>query len=123
MAFLGQWQLHRARERGAQAEEREHQRTKPLAEVLVARQSFPGRAEGARVEARGTWDGARQLLVAGRTLGGRTGFWVLTPLKLADGSGVGVVRGWVATADDAAVAAPSGAVTVTGRLEPTEPPA
>ena len=123
MSLLGRWQLDRARERGAEAAATREERTRPLADVLRARVTFPGEAAGARVVARGEWDGGRQLLVAGRELGGRTGFWVLTPLRLADGSGVGVVRGWVPTAADPAAAAPSGAVSVTGRLEPAEPPA
>jgi len=123
MSLLGQWQLDRARERGAEAETARDARVRPVADVLRPRRTFPGEAAGARVVARGEWDGGRQLLVAGRELGGRTGFWVLTPLRLADGSGVGVVRGWVPAADDPAAAAPSGPVAVTGRLEPAEPPA
>jgi len=124
MAFLGQWQLDRARQRGAAAEERERSRTRPLGEVLTARRTFPGEAAGARVEARGAWDPGRQVLVAGKEQGGRTGFWVVTPLRLPDDSGVAVVRGWVASpTDPAAAASPSGTATVVGRLEPTEPPA
>jgi cytochrome oxidase assembly protein ShyY1 len=79
----------------------------------------------ARVSARGSYDGARQLLVAARRQNGATGWWVMTPLRLADGSAVAVVRGWVARADDAAAAPgalPAGPVVVTGLLRPTEPP-
>jgi cytochrome oxidase assembly protein ShyY1 len=124
MAFLGQWQLDRARQRGAAAEAREQSRVRPVGDVLTARRTFPGEAAGARVEARGAWDPDRQVLVAGREQGGRTGFWVVTPLRLPDDSGVAVVRGWVASATDpAAAASPSGTVTVVGRLEPAEPPA
>ena len=128
MAFLGQWQLDRARQRGAAAEQREQSRVRPLGEVLTARRTFPGDAAGARVAARGEWDPARQVLVAGRDLGGRTGFWVVTPLRLPDATGVAVVRGWVPSATDPAAAAPAagsppGTVTVVGRLEPAEPPA
>lgn len=84
-----------------------------------------------RVTAEGAFDADRQLLVADRTAdaagpGGRAsqgeGFWLLTPLRLADGTIVPVVRGWVATPDDPAVAdVPPGTVTVTGRLQPPEP--
>jgi cytochrome oxidase assembly protein ShyY1 len=123
MSLLGQWQLDRARQRGAEAETAQQSRVRPIEDVVRPRVTFPGDAAGARVVARGEWDGGRQLLVAGRDLGGRSGFWVLTPLRLADGSGVGVVRGWVPAADDAAAAAPAGPVTVTGRLEPAEPAA
>jgi cytochrome oxidase assembly protein ShyY1 len=51
---------------------------------------------------------------------------VLTPLVLDDGSAVGVVRGWVAAADDPAAVAPAvpaGRVALTGYLRPAEPPA
>jgi cytochrome oxidase assembly protein ShyY1 len=122
MARLGQWQLDRARERGAVAEERDREQVRPIDGVLRARQTFTGEARRTKVRADGVWDGARQLLVAGKEQDGRTGFWVVTPLRLADSSGVAVVRGWVPAADDPAVAAPSGTVAVTGRLEPAEPP-
>jgi len=121
MSLLGQWQLDRARSRGERQAENEHASPRPIGDVLRARQTFPGEAQGARVSARGTWDGQRQLLVADRGLDGRDGFWVLTPLLLADGSGVPVVRGWVA--DPADARRPSGTADVLGRLEPTEPPA
>ena len=59
----------------------------------------------------------------GRRLGDATGLWVLTPLRLPDGSGVPVVRGWVPDAGDAAAdprALPGGRVDVTGVLQPSE---
>jgi cytochrome oxidase assembly protein ShyY1 len=127
MAWLGQWQLDRARERGAAAGQRAGASVSPLEEVLTARQTFPGDAAGRKVLARGTWDADRQLLVAGREVHGRAAYWVVTPLRLADGSGVAVVRGWVPTAGDPAAelspAARSGPTAVSGRLEPAEPPA
>ena len=59
----------------------------------------------------------------GRSLDGRTGFWVLTPLVLPDGSAVPVVRGWTADpAGGASAGLPPGDVTVQGVLEPSEPP-
>jgi cytochrome oxidase assembly protein ShyY1 len=127
MSLLGQWQLDRARERGRVAEaEREARQARPvpLAEVLTARQPFPARALGRRVVAQGTWEPGAQLLVAGRTLDGRSGLWVLTPLRLADGSAVPVVRGWVAGPADPAATPPAAAVpvSVTGVLQPSEPP-
>src|SRR5690606_17867895 len=85
---------------------------------------------GRQVTAMGTYDAAGQLLVADRVAdvsapGGRAakgrGFWLLTPLRLTDGTVVAVVRGWVASPDDPAGAVPEGTVTVTGRLRPAEP--
>jgi cytochrome oxidase assembly protein ShyY1 len=127
MSLLGQWQLDRARERGRIAEaqrEARQARPVPLAEMLTARQPFPVKALGRRVVAQGAWDAGAQLLVAGRTLDGRSGLWVLTPLRLADGSAVPVVRGWVAAASDLAAAPPAAGVPVgvTGVLQPSEPP-
>lgn len=83
-----------------------------------------------QVTAAGTFEADRQLLVADRTAdaerpGGRAsqgqGYWLLTPLRLADGSLIPVVRGWVASPGDPATAVPEGQVTVTGRLMPPEP--
>ncbi|MBX6167489.1 MAG: SURF1 family protein, partial [Thermobispora bispora] len=48
------------------------------------------------------------------------GYWLLTPLRLEDGTLVPVVRGWVPTPTDPAVAVPGGTVTVTGRLRASE---
>ncbi len=132
MARLGQWQLDRARENGGSQQQQELRRPAvPLGSVLTARHTFPGTAVDRPVTASGTWDGAHQVLVAGRSdgtasgAGSSAGFWVLTPLLLADGSAVPVVRGWVPTVSDPAAAAavvPAGTVRVTGVLEPSEPP-
>lgn len=128
MALLGRWQLERAQEnRGRSAEQAEQARVaaapRPVERVVAARQTFPRDALGVRVSARGSWDGTRRLLVTGRELGGRSGYWVLLPLRLPDGSAVPVVRGWVASPDDPAAAAPVGAdVQVVGLLQPSEPP-
>jgi len=125
MSLLGQWQLERARERGrlAQAARDVRRPPAPLDQVLTARRPFPVAALGRRVVAEGTWDGGGQLLVAGRELDGRNGLWVLTPLRLADGSAVPVVRGWVPAGSDPAAAPPApGPVGVTGVLQPSEPP-
>ncbi|WP_084961980.1 SURF1 family protein [Thermoactinospora rubra] len=87
-----------------------------------------GEALGRRVTASGVYDGGKQLLVADRrpdvdAMGGRAargaGYWVLTPLRLADGTLVPVVRAWTAT-PEAAPAVPPGQVAVTGRVRPSE---
>ena len=131
MALLGQWQLNRAREHRRQPAEqaeqaRERAEPKPIASVLAPRQTFPRDGVNTRVVATGAWDPAHRLLVSGRepVAGtGPTGFWVLVPLRLADGSAVPVVRGWVASPSDPAAAAPVGdEVQVIGLLQPSEPP-
>ncbi len=127
MAWLGNWQLARAREQGSAAQRaRVAVPPVPLTEALAAQTRFPSGLVDRPVTVSGTWDGARQLLLPGRWREGREGYWVLTPLALADGAVIGVVRGWTATPDaatpDAAGpgALPAGEVTVTGVLRPGE---
>jgi cytochrome oxidase assembly protein ShyY1 len=125
MARLGEWQLDRARQKGEQDRIRTAQEQPPVAlsSLLAPRTAFPASAADRRVSVQGEWDGSRQLLVPGRRLGDATGLWVLTPLRLPDGSGVPVVRGWVPDARSAAAdpkALPSGGVSVTGVLQPAE---
>ncbi len=127
MARLGEWQLSRARNPGGQPQQGQAAPAPvPLSSLLAARQTFPAGAADRRVTATGEWDGGRQLLVAGRTLEGARGLWVLTPLRLPDGSAVPVVRGWVPAAGDPAASPdrlPAGPVDVQGVLRPTEPAA
>ncbi|SDQ91617.1 SURF1 family protein [Thermostaphylospora chromogena] len=114
--FLGRWQLGVFEDSG-----RPHATTDP-APVAVQTLTEPGKhmttdKAGRRVTATGTFDADKQLLVAGRD----DGFWLLTPLDLGDGTAVPIVRGWVASPSDPAVAAvPEGQVTVTGRLQHSE---
>jgi cytochrome oxidase assembly protein ShyY1 len=131
-ARLGVWQLDRAEIRGASAAaERlaELEAAPPVAidDVLEPQTTFRGELVGRRVTATGEFEPAGQLLVEGRAHEGRTGYLVLTPLRVAGGAGGGagavlpVVRGWVATPDDAlALAVPDGVVTVTGYLQASE---
>lgn len=127
MAWLGNWQLTRAREQ-SQARAIEAAENRPAVELtslLRARQTFTNAAADRPVTASGTWDGARQVLVAERYLDDRRGWWVLTPLVLPDASAVAVVRGWVPSADDPAAdpaRLPAGPVAVAGVLRPSEPP-
>jgi cytochrome oxidase assembly protein ShyY1 len=124
-ARLGEWQLDRARQKGEQDRIKAAQAQPPVAlpSLIKPRTAFPASAADRRVTVQGTWDGSRQLLVPGRRLGDATGLWVVTPLRLPDGSGVPVVRGWVPDAGSASAdprALPSGGVEVTGVLQPTE---
>jgi cytochrome oxidase assembly protein ShyY1 len=72
-----------------------------------------------RVTAIGTYDAAHTRLVPGRKIDNRVGFLVVTPLRTAAGV-LPVLRGWVATRASAATAAPTGRLTVTGRLQASE---
>jgi cytochrome oxidase assembly protein ShyY1 len=126
MARLGEWQLDRARQKGERervATARAHPAV-PLTSILPARTAFPAADADRRVTLRGTWDTGHQLLVPGRRQGDATGLWVVTPLRLADHSGVPVVRGWVPDAGDVRAdprALPGGEVMLDGVLEPSEP--
>ncbi|AEG43517.1 SURF1 family protein [Isoptericola variabilis] len=138
-ARLGVWQLDRAYERAqlaAQQEAAEALAAGPegVGVLLPPQTSFPGELVGREVWVTGTYEAAGQVLVAGRALEGRTGYLVLTPLRVSDdGTGgaswaslsgppvVPVVRGWVASPEDGAgLAVPEGEVRVTGWLQASE---
>lgn len=123
--FMGSWQLGRfegrvqqSREATQQAASDRQETARPLADMLPVDQ----RTSGRRVTATGTYD--RQLLVPGRQLDGRNGFYVLSLLRTDSGRSLPVVRGWLpGTADAAkAPAPPRGTVTVTGALQASETP-
>ncbi|GAB2572319.1 SURF1 family protein [Streptomyces capparidis] len=76
---------------------------------------------GDPVTATGRYDAANQLLVPDRTLDGRRGYYVLTPLRTGQGKAVPVVRGWHPGAAPAtAPAPPAGEVTVRGAVQQPE---
>lgn len=127
--LLGRWQLGVFQDSG-----KPHAATDP-APVTVATLAgvgtqMDGEAVGRRVTAQGVYEAGRQLLVADRkpdvdAPGGNVsrdeGYWVLTPLRLDDGTLMPVVRGWTAKPDDPAVAVVlQGKVAVTGRLRPQQ---
>ncbi|MET8908253.1 SURF1 family protein [Micromonospora sp. NPDC004551] len=138
MVLLGNWQLDRYRGRTAINERIDAGATMtpaPLRDALPAPTGGPGTAGPApadrltwtRVTTTGRYDSANIVLVRGRTVDNKVGFEVLTPLVLADGSAVLVDRGWIppvpggnATAQPQVPAAPTGEVTVTGRLVSSE---
>jgi cytochrome oxidase assembly protein ShyY1 len=84
-----------------------------------------GAATNERVSATGTYDRAHQSLLRGRSRGDKTGYDVLTPLRLANGDALIVDRGWVSldrVVNGLGVAgAPAGRVTVRGRLQRAAP--
>ena len=78
------------------------------------------RDEYRHVRATGTWLDDRVTRVAANTVYG-PGSWILTPLRLADGSTILVNRGFMAQ-DARSQPAPAGAeATITGLLRMTEP--
>ncbi len=113
---LGFWQLDRALTEAAPRPASD-QPAVPLVALASPDRLLDADAAGRLVTATGTYDGGRQVLLPGRD---SAGSWVLTPLRTLDGAAIAVVRGLAPIADGQAVSAPSGEVSVTGRLQPPE---
>jgi cytochrome oxidase assembly protein ShyY1 len=101
-------------------------------DVLQPGQFFPGSVSDQMVSATGTYDPQKQVLVEGRLYNNQKGFWIVSAFAVDDaptlkGAGaspktwIPVARGWVADAAQAGLP-PSGTITVTGRLIPSEAP-
>lgn len=127
--FLGRWQWSRyayKAERAHQVEQYYAAAPVPLTQVMPGADSpLPPDQTWRRVEARGTYSPADQLMVRNRPQNVVYGYEVLVPLHLQDGSTILVDRGWVQNAERADIlpsvpTAPSGPVTVTGWLRPGE---
>ncbi|MFJ9695903.1 SURF1 family protein [Kitasatospora sp. NPDC101183] len=124
--WLGTWQLGRFEDRVSTHQENKQAVTasgeaRPIGELLnSAAPQVSTVTVGKSVTVGGSYDAEHQLLVPNRALDGRQGYYVLTPLRTADGHAVAVVRGWAPGAPAAAPAPPSGEVTVTGRLQANE---
>ena len=117
--LLSRWQWARAEERRVQHN--------AIASAEAAVPYSPAiTTEWQPVTATGTYD-TQQLLVRRRPLNGSNGFWVVTPMRLADGGQVLVVRGWIRATDvqtDVVTppAPPSGTVNISGRWRLAEAP-
>ncbi len=116
----GRWQWQRtqtilAAERAAAAQ--------PVAlESVVASDAaqLPDEVIGRPVIVAGTYEAARQSFVPNRVHDGRAGVWVVTGLRLADGTLVAVLRGSLPDASAAGANVPGGRVEVDGLLQPDE---
>lgn len=112
----GAWNAHRT----AVTDSLTDAAPEPLARVIGPDDPFPGDAIGQPVEVSGTWLGEGSFLVSERDGDQGRGLWVVTPLVVDGGeSALPIVRGWIASAADAP-ANPSGAVSLTGWLQPPE---
>lgn len=138
---FGFWQLRRLDERralNATVKARSALAVQPIDEVVDASADFGdvGGLVYRRVSARGTYDADASVLVRSRSLDGRSGFHVLTPLLTGDGAALVVNRGFAPFSVDpaevrAATRPPAGEVEVTGLvlatqeregIGPTDPP-
>ncbi|MEX0756115.1 MAG: SURF1 family protein [Actinomycetota bacterium] len=125
-ARLGVWQLDRLEQRralNARVETGLRAPPAPLEEVLAS--SGAAGASFHRATVTGSYDRSGELILFGRTLDGRPGNHVLTPLR-PDTGGMSVLvdRGWVPIEidrpEDEQVAPPQGEVSLTGILVPSE---
>ena len=122
---FGVWQLSRAHAKEANAALVAERSALPaLAGDALARDPVAAEGQWQRhIWLTGEWDAAHTVFLMNRTMDERSGFYVMTPLRLPDGSAVVVQRGWVAR-DDAApmnapvVPAPAGVVKVYGHGAP-----
>ncbi|MGQ0617922.1 MAG: SURF1 family cytochrome oxidase biogenesis protein [Acidimicrobiia bacterium] len=137
MVNLGAWQLRRMHDRQACNDLRRDNAGAapvPVAEVLVPgagvdlidNDDFDCRGPIARtVTAVGTYVVGDEVIIRNRSLTGRAGVWVATPLRLQDGNAVLVVRGFVPSPgglDEVPEGAgpPAGTVMVTGYVQGTQ---
>jgi surfeit locus 1 family protein len=122
MVNLGFWQLRRLHERrdhNALITGRSDQPVVPVGDLLRPTSDHDA-LEAARyrsVSATGTYDDAGTVVVRNRSEGGVPGAWLVTPLRVAPGESVGIVRGFVGFRADGSIVrapAPKGHVTVRG---------
>lgn len=129
MVNLGFWQLDRLdqkQDRNALIRERTAAPTAELGTLTTpgAPLTVGAELQYRRATASGQFLAEEEVLVRNRTLDGRPGYWVLSPLALDTGGIVVVNRGWIPVtggeAADSAPPAPAGEVTVAGVLRRTE---
>lgn len=127
---LGLWQLDRAAQKKQLHAAAQAQAEAPLLDAGLLSQRFAHNLQDAgdggawlhrRIQLQGQWLAAYTVYLDNRQMQGRPGFYVLTPLQLADGGVVLVQRGWIARnfQDRTAlqpIATPAGTVEVQGQL-------
>ena len=122
---LGQWQLRRAAQKEAIQAAIEAKKTLPALDsrALAAAENIAGEIYR-QVVVQGIWQSAHTVYLDNRTMSGRTGFWVMTPLALQGTHRVILVqRGWVPRdfSDRTRlpqILTPEGVVTIEGRIAP-----
>ena len=124
-ARFGIWQLSRAHTKLANAALVAERSTQaPLAGSDLAHDPVTAEGQWQRhIALTGEWDTAHTVFLMNRTMDERSGFYVMTPLRLPDGGAVVVQRGWVPR-DDAdplkvpPIPMPGGPVKVFGHAAP-----
>lgn len=90
--WLGHWQWQRGEARESQWVQFEQS---PVPALTRNPPDFDSLQRYWQVAFQGTYEPARQFLLDNRSHGGKPGYEVLTPLRLADGRRILVNRGWV----------------------------
>lgn len=95
-ARLGVWQLDRASQKlQLQATLDQRSQMPPLGAVDLARSPEEADAQlQRRIQLQGRWISRATVFLDNRPMDGRVGFYIVTPLQIADGSAVLVQRGW-----------------------------
>ena len=125
-ARLGVWQLDRAAQKLAVQASIDERSRLPLIDgpAALATDTAGAAAQQHRLlHIDGRWSAAHTVYLDNRQMNGRAGFFVVTPLLLADGSALLVQRGWQARdfqerSRIAEVPTPAGAVALQGRIAP-----
>lgn len=127
-ASLGQWQLGRADQKNQLAAQRDAREAMPVLDhrafLAALNADTPDALHDRRVELQGRWLAEHTVFLENRTMAGRVGFLVVTPLQLDGTPDVLLVqRGWVPRSfeDRTAlppVATPPEQVRLAGRLAP-----
>jgi cytochrome oxidase assembly protein ShyY1 len=124
---LSNWQWHRLSDRqdyNLQIQSQIDKAPVELSEVVSIdskSKTVLANSQWRTVEMTGVWLTEQQVLVRKKSLESNLGLWVVTPLKLQDGTIIMINRGWTAAANSAvdspAVAElPSGIIEVLGRV-------
>ena len=125
-ARLGWWQLDRAEQKLALQATLEARAQLPAINDLAQLAATPAAAAEQQyrlLRLSGRWSPGHTVLLDNRQMRGRPGFYVLTPLLLADGSALLVQRGWLPRdflerSRVREVPSPAGEVLVLGRIAP-----
>lgn len=124
-ARFGVWQLSRAHAKlASQALIAERGAMPALPAAELARDAAVGERQWQRhIDVTGEWDAAHTVFLMNRTMDERSGFYVMTPLRLPDGGAVVVQRGWIARDDGDPMKAPpmptpAAPVTLHGHVAP-----
>jgi surfeit locus 1 family protein len=123
-ARLGWWQLDRAaQKRAAQAAVDQRAALPPIEQLAPLAGTADAEQHHRALRLSGRWLPAHTVYLDNRQMNGRVGFYVVTPLQLADGSALLVQRGWLARDFQerdrvAPVPTPEGEVIAAGRIAP-----